>query len=186
MLAASDDEDLVVLRVGTDGSRQLLSVSLKAEGSPGRPQVVRSRSGAELDDFDADETGRTLLLVWNVAGGYSEIELVDMRTGRVDVVADLPGAVVNKAVLSRDGSVALVTVEGPTSPPTVWTLGTVTRQWSAATEASGPVAGASAEPSLQFFHGRDGLPLTGWLYRAGPTGSSRGGRDRRPAAGRPR
>lgn len=146
--------------------RQLLAVPLGPAGWRGRSGVLCPRPDAELEGLDADDAGETLLLVWNVAGGRSEVELVDPRTGASRTLDDLPGAVVSGALLSCDGSTALMTVEGPQQPRAVWCLDTATLRWSLATETPGPILGARMEPSLQFFHGRDGLPLTGWLYRA--------------------
>ncbi len=161
-------EASLVAYLATDAGlprRQLLAVPLGRTGWRGRSGVLRPRPDAELEGLDADDAGRTLLLVWNVAGGRSEIELVDPWTGTVRRVDDLPGAVVSGALLSRDGSTALMTVEGPRRPRTVWCLDTATLRWCPATDTPGSLPGAEVEPSLQFLHGRDGLPLTGWLYR---------------------
>ena len=53
---------------------------------PGRlaratPGVLAPREDAELEGLDADDAGRLLLLVWNTAGGGSELELLDTATG---------------------------------------------------------------------------------------------------------
>ena len=47
---------------------------------------------AELECVDADDAGRLLLLVWNVAGA-SELELVDTLTHERTRVHGLPGLV---------------------------------------------------------------------------------------------
>jgi dipeptidyl aminopeptidase/acylaminoacyl peptidase len=114
--------------------------------------------------LDGDDAGRLLLLAWNVAGGRSELELLDTRTGASSTAPGLSG-VVTGALLSRDGSTAVMSVEGPLRPRELLRLDTATLVWTRLTE--GPdLAGADlVRPTLESFSGRDGLPLTGWLYR---------------------
>ena len=71
--------------------------------------------------MDADDAGRLLLLVWNVAGS-SELDLFDTSTHQITAVAGLPGRVASTPVLSRDGSAVLLSVEGSRSPHELWHL----------------------------------------------------------------
>ena len=145
--------------------RQLVALPLGPAGWRGQSGVLAPRPDAELEGLDADDAGRTLLCVWNVAGGRSEVALVDAWTGASSTVEGLPGAVVSGALLSRDGSTALMTVEGPERPREVWRLDVATRTWSLATATPPRTSARLVSPTLEFLLGRDGLPLTGWLYR---------------------
>ena len=154
--------------VSTDAGlprRQLVAVPLGPAGWRGQSGVLAPRSDAELEGLDADDAGRTLLCVWNVAGGRSEVTLVDAWTGGCETVEGLPGAVVSGALLSRDGSTALMTVEGPERPREIWCLDVAARTWSVATATPPRTRARLVAPTLEFLHGSDGLPLTGWLYR---------------------
>jgi dipeptidyl aminopeptidase/acylaminoacyl peptidase len=75
-------------------------------------------------------------------------------------------------VLSRDGSSVILGVEGPERPRELWHLDTRTHAWTRITDGP-PVPGNLVVPTLERFAGTDGLPLTGWLYRApNPTGAA--------------
>ena len=75
--------------------------------------MLSPREDAELEGLDADDAGRLLLLVWNMAGGGSEVVLLDPRTGDARTAPGPRRAVVSGALLSRDGSTAVMSVEGP-------------------------------------------------------------------------
>jgi dipeptidyl aminopeptidase/acylaminoacyl peptidase len=110
------------------------------------------------------------LLVWNVAGS-SELELFDTATLARTPIAGLPGLVAADPVLSRDGSSVVLGVQGPERPRELWHLDTTTHAWTRVTSAPPLPQRALVVPTLETFAGRDGLPLTGWLYRvAGNTG----------------
>jgi dipeptidyl aminopeptidase/acylaminoacyl peptidase len=128
--------------------------------------VLAPRPDCELEELDADDAGRRLLLVWNVPGGRSELELIDTWEGASVVVDDVPGAVVSGMLLSRDGSTALMAVEGPERPRELWCLDVDNLRWSRVTDTPSRGDSRLVVPTLEFFQGRDGLPLTGWLYRA--------------------
>jgi dipeptidyl aminopeptidase/acylaminoacyl peptidase len=86
-------------------------------------------------------------------------------------VPGLPGLVVTGALLSRDGSTAVMSVEGPERPRELWSLDTATLAWNRVTDAPPLPPVELVSPTLESFSGRDGLPLTGWLYRVpGRTG----------------
>jgi dipeptidyl aminopeptidase/acylaminoacyl peptidase len=78
---AGDDAPLVAY-VATDAAlprRQLVAIPLGPHGWRGDSGVLCPREDAELEGLDADDSGRLLLLVWNV-DGRSELELVDTWT----------------------------------------------------------------------------------------------------------
>lgn len=166
--APQGDRAPLVAYIATDAGlarRQLVAVPLGPAGWQGASGILASRDDAELEGLDADGAGATLLLVWNVAGGGSEMELLDTATGRSRVAPGLDGLVVSGALLSRDGSTAVMSIEGPRRPRELWSLDTARMVWTRATDVPSLPEVALVAPTLQFFHGRDGLPLTGWLYR---------------------
>ena len=55
-----------------------MAVPLGPKGWRGASGVLAARDDAELEGLDADDAGRLLLLVWNVAG-RSELELLRHR-----------------------------------------------------------------------------------------------------------
>ena len=71
--------------------RQLVAVPLGPAGWRGDAGVLSPRDDAELDGLDADDAGSLLLLVWNTAGGGSEVTLLDTRTGTTRTAPDLGG-----------------------------------------------------------------------------------------------
>jgi len=76
-------------------------------------------------------------------------------------------------VLSRDGSSVILGVEGPERPRELWHLDTRTHAWHRVTDGPKVPDRKLVVPTLERFAGRDGLPLTGWLYRApSPTGAA--------------
>ncbi|WP_245961962.1 S9 family peptidase [Quadrisphaera granulorum] len=151
--------------------RQLIGMALGPHGFKGEPRALAVRDDAELEDLDADDAGRLLLLVWNAAG-RSELELFDTTTHERTPITGMPGQVAADPVLSRDGSSVVLGVEGPRRPRELWHVDVATGAWSRITHAPALPEHALVEPELVRFSGRDGLPLTGWLYRpaqhAGP------------------
>jgi dipeptidyl aminopeptidase/acylaminoacyl peptidase len=73
--------------------------------------------------------------------------------------------VVTSALLSRDGSTALLSVEGPQRPRELWMLDTATLVWCRVTDVPGLPDVDLVVPTLETYTARDGLTLTGWLYR---------------------
>jgi dipeptidyl aminopeptidase/acylaminoacyl peptidase len=57
-------------------------------------------------------------------------------------------------------------VEGPQRPLELWHVDTATHAWTRVTGAPELPDGPLVTPTLEAFPGQDGLPLTGWLYRA--------------------
>lgn len=161
-----DPEDLIAY-VSTDAGlprRQVVAVPLGSQGWRGRAGVLAAREDAELEGLDADDAGRCLLLVWNVAGA-SELQLFDTQTLTARPLPDVPGQVVTGALLSRDGSTAVMSVEGPQRPRELWSLDTASLVWTRVTDRPDLPDAVLVQPTLESFVGRDGLPLTGWLYR---------------------
>ena len=175
---APEGEDLpLVAYVVTDAGlprRQLLSMPLGPNGWRGKPVVLAERDDAELEALDADDRGRLLMLVWNV-GGSSELELLDTITGASSMITGMPGRVASSPVLSRDGGSVILSIEGPTRPRELWRVDTASHEWTRVADGPRMPDVLLIEPTLESFTGLDGLPLSGWLYRArtpgGPTDS---------------
>jgi dipeptidyl aminopeptidase/acylaminoacyl peptidase len=152
--------------------RVLIGLPFGPNGWRGEPRTLAARDDADLEWVDADDAGRLLLLVWNVAGA-SELELFDTATREVTPVPGLPGLVASTPVLSRDWSSVILGVEGPERPRELWHLDTGTHTWTRVTDGPPMSDRPLVVPTLERFPARDGLPLTGWLYRATePTGAA--------------
>ncbi|WP_260855853.1 prolyl oligopeptidase family serine peptidase [Curtobacterium sp. 9128] len=155
--------------------RGLVAQPVGPHGWRGQARQIADRDDAELEFLDADDAGRTLLLGWNV-DGRSELELINTHVASRTPVPDLPGHVVTDPVLSRDGRSVILAVEGPTRPRELWRLDTNALTWSRVTAVPELPAVPLVQPTLERFTARDGLELTGWLYRAtSPTSSPAGG-----------
>ncbi len=113
------DGDLVAYLVTDAGLPRaaLAAVAIGPEGVRGEAGIIAERDDGELELIDADDAGRLLTLVWNVAG-RSVLELLWPATGERTVVDSLPGAVVTGCVLARDGASAVLSIDGPTQPAT--------------------------------------------------------------------
>ncbi|HTS79227.1 MAG TPA: S9 family peptidase [Myxococcaceae bacterium] len=147
-------------------------IRLGADGRPGPIEVVVERADAGLDGFEIDETGKHALLVWNVAG-RSELGLLDLTTGRSRPVTGAPFDVVGSLSRSRDGRVWALSAAGANRPTDVWLLDGKTARLRQLTRSAHPGVALDrlVRPELVRFKAHDGLPLSGWLYRApGQTG----------------
>ncbi len=170
--ASPPDPDLLTAFMITDAGLprpSLAAVDLGAAGARGDVGVLAARDDGDLERIDADDAGRLLTLVWNV-DGRSVLELFDVVAETRTEVPDVPGGVITGCVLARNGRSAVLSVEGPHTPPRIWRLELPAMTWVPVDEAS-DVPSDLIEPTLEFFVAHDGLPLTGWLYRApGVTG----------------
>ena len=162
------DRDSITAYLVTDAGRPravLAAVELGPEGVRGEAGILAERADAELERFDADDAGTVLALVWNAAG-RSELELLDPATSRRRAVPGLPGQVITGCVLARDGRSLVVSVESPSRPQRIWRLDLAQLSWRPVTDAPPMPQTTLVEPELHRFTAADGLPLTGWLYRA--------------------
>lgn len=146
-------------------------IRLAPNGRPGPIEIVAAREDAELSGFEIDESGLTAVLAWNVAG-RSELAFVDLATGRSRPGPALPSEIASGLVFSPDGTKLAMVLSGSTSPMDVWVFDRAKgslRQLTRSPHAGVDLA-SLVKPELVRFPGRDGLPLTGWLYR--PAGAS--------------
>jgi dipeptidyl aminopeptidase/acylaminoacyl peptidase len=113
-----------------------------------------------------------------VHGGLSALGLLDLATGRQEAIPVLPRDVVDECRLLPDGKGLLLTAESWSDPRGVWTIDLVTGEQRPLSSRGGHELLASrgatsstvdivdlTRPELRRFRARDGLELTGWLYR---------------------
>jgi dipeptidyl aminopeptidase/acylaminoacyl peptidase len=149
------DGEGVYARTELDGERPCL-----ARVAGGRAEVLAARGDAELEGFALSADGRRAALVWNRYGGVSELTLLDLATGAECAVSPTPGTVIEVGDFSPGGGLA-VTAEDPARPRGVWVLsGGAPRRVTTAAPLPSAVA-----PELHELVARDGLTITGWLYR---------------------
>ncbi|PRY69387.1 dipeptidyl aminopeptidase/acylaminoacyl peptidase [Glaciihabitans tibetensis] len=172
-----DPNPLVVYLVteALSSRHELVAMPIGPNNWRGTARVLAARPDADLEGLDADDAGRLLLLVWNVVG-TSEIELLDTTTGRATRVPELPGLVASDPILSRDGSTVVLGVESPERPREIWRLDTGTLLWNRVTDVPELPRRSLVRPTLEAYVSGDGLPLTGWLYRAPDSAGARPGR----------
>jgi len=141
-------------------------IRLAGNGAPGPVEVLASREDAELSELAVDPAGLTAALLWNVAG-RSELGFVDLATGRSRPGPALPSEVASSLAFSADGARLALVLSGSTAPMDVWLLERATGALRQVTRS--PHAGVDlrdlVKPTLVRFPARDGLPLSGWLYR---------------------
>ncbi len=126
----------------------------------GAVDVLAGSGTAEVESFALTADGRSVAVLWNVRGGESEIELIDLAaSGRRTL--PLPGAVAGELSWSFDGSTLAFTAEGPGQPHGVW----VSAADGVVAISADPAAPNAVRPTLETFTAHDGLTLTGWLFR---------------------
>lgn len=145
-------------------------VTLNPGMAPGKIEVIRERSDAELDGLRVNDQGTMVSLIWNVAG-RSELELFDLQNMRTMPSPKLPGEIAGLTIFSRDGKQMAATVSGAAQPPDVW-VADVGKSFRKITSAQhvGVDLSTFVRPELVKFKAHDGLELSGWLYRSKAAG----------------
>jgi dipeptidyl aminopeptidase/acylaminoacyl peptidase len=145
---------------GADHAR-LIEVTTTPDGVS--YHVVAERPGYELDEFVVSDDLSTVALLWNI-NGASELQILEYADNTLDDPIPLPGMVATELSISAGGSMVAMTVEGPDMPRTVELVDPRTREWERIDRepSSGPL---SAEPTLETIVARDGLRISGWLFR---------------------
>ncbi|MEU4833460.1 alpha/beta fold hydrolase [Streptosporangium sp. NPDC023615] len=136
--------------------------ALVAVGEDGAPVVLAERHDAELDQFALSADGRRVVLVWNT-DGRSELEVMELVTGLTRPLPPPPAEVVTSIRISLDGALAVLAAEGPDRPSHVLLCDLATGGYRSVAGAGRITEAAGAE--LMRFQARDGMELTGWLYR---------------------
>lgn len=146
-------------------------VVLDGRGGSGPVVAIAARNDAEMESatFSADCT--RALLVWNVAG-RSELEWLDVATGRRTPGPALPVDLVRTAQVTRDG--AVIAGRGATRPDDLYRIEQASGGIAQITRSrhDGVDLDALVRPTLFHYEAHDRLSLSGWLYRprgvAGP------------------
>ncbi|MFF5114517.1 S9 family peptidase [Streptosporangium sp. NPDC000509] len=136
--------------------------ALVAVGEDGVGVVLAERSDAELDQFALSSDGHRVVLVWNESG-RSGLEVIELDTGRTRPLPPLPAEVVSSIRVSLDGSLAVLAAEGPGHPSHVLLCDLEVGGYRRIAGSDRIPEAAGAE--LMRFQARDGMELTGWLYR---------------------
>jgi dipeptidyl aminopeptidase/acylaminoacyl peptidase len=146
--------------------RAFARLEIAPNGSPGKTRWLAVREDAELDGFELDDLGTVAALAWNVAG-KTELELLDLKTGRARSRPKLPGEIAGALEFSADGRYLAMSVSGAANPSDVWVLDLAKGAFTRVTRS--PHAGVDLaklpRPELLHFRSHDGLELSGWLYR---------------------
>ncbi|HWB71569.1 MAG TPA: prolyl oligopeptidase family serine peptidase [Egibacteraceae bacterium] len=157
------------LYLSSDGDRErvaLARVRRARPGGPGPVELVAARDEAELDGFALSADGGTAVLPWNL-DGRSQLEILDLGSGRTAPVPGLPAEVVSGVDVSRDGRRVALALSGAAAPADCWVLdrqaGTLTQVTR--TPHPGADLGRLVRPGLLRFAAHDGIRLSGWLYR---------------------
>jgi dipeptidyl aminopeptidase/acylaminoacyl peptidase len=169
------DDRMIYLH--TDADREfaaLLALPRVAAGYPESAELIAARDGVELEKFTLDPTGRAAVVVWNVEG-HSELELVDLAVGECRALPAPSAEVVTGCVFVQDGGSLILAVESSAEPPHVLRYPLPAAQPIRLAPALPPPwsPDAPVRPELHRWRARDGLELTGWLYRpAGAMGAT--------------
>ncbi|GGS31674.1 alpha/beta fold hydrolase [Streptomyces griseoviridis] len=179
--AFSRRADTVWLR--SDAGREfaaLVAVGLDPEGRPLDRSVVAAREDSDLELLRLAHDGRAAVLAWNVRGAC-ELEVVGVSGARgaegeagaagpgLARAVSLPHEVVTRITPAGPGALGLA-LSGSRRRPGVWWLaedGTLLRTpWSSRDEDAVPPGRPPVRPVPLSLTARDGLPLSGWYYRA--------------------
>ncbi len=141
-------------------------IQLDTAMAPGPVELLAERSDAELQDFELTHDGRTVALLWNVAG-RSNIALYDIASGTLADGPELPAEMVYGMTFSVDGTRLAFAATGSTAPMDIWVWELGTEHVSQVTHSqhAGVALHTLVRPELVRFAAHDDLELTGWLYR---------------------
>ncbi|MFG2470481.1 prolyl oligopeptidase family serine peptidase [Streptomyces canus] len=153
----------------------LFAVALGADGTPRGRTVVAERQDSGLELLAMAHDGRTAVLAWNVRGAC-ELEVVETAPGHgaPDIAGParpvpLPHEVVTRIAAAGTGRL-LLALSGSQRRPGVWWahegVSLLRTPWSSRDEDAVPPGRPPVRPVLSRLAARDGLPLSGWYYRA--------------------
>jgi dipeptidyl aminopeptidase/acylaminoacyl peptidase len=167
----SPDGKAVYVGSNKDRDRLAFGKIVLGDGKQAGPiQLVAQRDDAELAAFDLGDHG-VAALIWNV-GGKSELQLIDLATGKSLPAPAVPRELMFTAKFSKDGKRLVAELTGPAAPRDLWVL--EAGAWRQITHSphDGVALDELVRPELVRFPAHDGLELSGWLYRprgaAGP------------------
>lgn len=151
----------LVVRTDYDSDRlRLVLVTAREQDSSYR--VLAERADSDLDEFVVSADGSTAALLWNVDGGRSELQLLELADDTLHPPTPLPGPLASQLTINADGSVIGLTVQGPGAPRSVHLYARRHGEW-AAVDPVPPDPDAVMPTSIRFA-ARDGLELQAWWY----------------------
>src|SRR5699024_7670249 len=153
VLDAGGDGRPVRMVVRSDHSSDRVGLrEVRADASGTSSWPLAERRDADLDSFDVSLDRRVAALLWNVSGGLSEIEVLDLSGSRPRVLArpGLPDVVASAPTLTEDGGLLAVTVESLDQPPHVVIYDVRRQRW-----VGEPPARPGPAPELRTFTARD-------------------------------
>lgn len=155
---------------------RLLQVAVTDCGASYR--VLAERDDAELDTFAVSQDESRAVLVWNLHGGLSKVQILELADATLHDPIPMRPAVASEPSLSGDGRLLAITLQSPQRERTVELLDPSTLFWADGPYRYGRRRGVGRrrgrsrpprgglQPELQHFTARDGLGLSGWWYPA--------------------
>ncbi|MFD5266307.1 S9 family peptidase [Streptomyces sp. NPDC058335] len=168
----------------SDAAREfaaLFAVRLSPEGERLGLTVVAEREDCGLELLAFGRDGRTAALAWNVRGASElEVAAVTPHSRAGDALAGpprevpLPHEVVTRIAQADSRTGLVLALSGSQRRPGVWWLSDgagLRTPWSSRDEDAVPPDRPPVRPVPLRLTARDGLPLSGWYYRAPGRGS---------------
>ncbi|MFW0783984.1 prolyl oligopeptidase family serine peptidase [Gordonia sp. CPCC 206044] len=132
-----------------------------------RFRILAQRPDAGLDEFVVSNDQSTVAMLWNVHG-RSELQILTLPDRTLHDPIELPGDVGGELSISAAGRLVALTVSSPRHSPLVHLVDTATGRVGAVRDDVIAGAGPSSRlsPEIVEFSARDGMPLSGLLFRA--------------------
>lgn len=154
---------------------RLLGVEVARTGT--RFRVLAQRAGCGLDAFAVSHDQSTVAMLWNT-DGHSELQIMTLPDQTLHDPIPLPGDVASELSISAAGTLIAVTVSSPQRSPLVHLINTASREVTPVRDdmVTGTGPSHTLRPELHDFSARDGMPLSGWLFRPAQRSSDAGDR----------
>lgn len=169
--AGAGEDELAIIVCSDHGGERQRVLRLGVTGDRVGVTELIANPDADVDEFVISEDCSTAAVLWNQAG-VSALELLTLGADQSVLMrrpVELPGMVASDLTITGDGRLLALTVEGPNLPRTVEVLYTDIGQVESVaprrTERLARRARARDVPELVHYTARDGLELSGWLYR---------------------
>lgn len=161
----------------------LVAVDISGRRGEERHDVLAEYPGAELEHLLLSPDAERMALTWNVHGGRSEVSVISLGGVHSATALPLPRDVVEECRFTPDSGAVLLTAQSWADPRGVWRIDIASGSTAPLSSTGGPTlissVGASVEeidqdemavPELHWLRSRDGLRISGWLYRPGRPG----------------
>ncbi len=143
-------------------------------GAPGAIEIVASRDDAEADEGALSRDGKSLALVWN-ASGISELEVRSLDSQGGSYKVPLPAEQIDAPSFTRDDKKLIFIARGSRTPQDLYSLDLPSGECRQLTHSphEGVALLGLVKPEPIQYNARDGVRLSGWLYRASPADGCR-------------